>query len=123
MKSSSTTRKLGLEQLLDALRKEGLISLPPQPAATAVDGEIERFEEYLLNVSGLSANTVLHRIRYVRQFSLSSYGARTDKIRQTHRFPDYRVRLRAGATLLPQIDEADLTAFPSLRFSTIWRYW
>ena len=75
--SSRTVNSLraAARHFLRSLRQRGRIpERSPTPAVTPVDRTIREFDRYLVDTCGLSLNTRMCRLRYVRQFLTRRYG-------------------------------------------------
>lgn len=70
-----TDLRAALRHLLVVLRVQGVIS-EPAPAATSVDKELHRFDDYMGRVRGLAANTRVLYLRPVRRLLEAQFGKR-----------------------------------------------
>lgn len=69
-----TEIRAALAQLLEMLRASGECRLPSASFLTAITEEIEDFDNYLIDVRGLSLATRLPRVRQVRDFLINHFG-------------------------------------------------
>jgi site-specific recombinase XerD len=74
-RGTQTESSAVLSHLLQALRRNGLISPPQIPPKTAIDLALEEFGQYLRQVRGATIKTYNEYARHVRKFLQTWYGS------------------------------------------------
>lgn len=84
---SVITLRAATRHFLRHLRAAGRISAPKAEATTHVEGAVQAYGRHLVETCGLSLNTRLYRIRYVRRFLHRQFGrgpVEAKKLRPRH---------------------------------------
>lgn len=72
--------RAALGHLLEALRCTGRIRPASPPQVKPIDREVDQFETHLRTTCALAKNTIIYRVRYAREFLVSTYGRQSPKL-------------------------------------------
>lgn len=72
--------RAALGYLLEALRRAGRIRPASPPQQKPIDREVDAFETHLRTTCALAKDTIIYRVRYVREFLAFTYGRRPPRL-------------------------------------------